>query len=394
MAELIGKTGVVSQQYLEALTSSHEVVVQADAYYAGKLTYANLPVESGTITASQRLAVRRSCSLVIGGEMRKGAWDSVSSTPIRSAHELSHHGQEIRVRHGIRFPNGSIEWVPVGRFRIEGHSGGDLLGHERVTITGLSFEAYVEEAKFPKPRTVQGYSAIKIIKQLIQEVLPQATFRVGVTKDRRVPKTTFDRERWEAITTLADSLGAVVYTDGRGVWCIDPATTRRSPSQWTLRGGDGGVLVSAHSASSREGVYNEVVVTNDNATTDVKPVWASARDDNPLSPTRYGDPDKGAFGKVTTFLEIPTLTSYGQAKKAAEAHLARAIGRVQEFTLTGVPIAPLEPGDVVDVEVRIDPSIRTRRHIVDEVMLPLNPGSEFRVVTRNIGSIGALGADI
>src|SRR5690606_24213197 len=163
-------------------------------------------------------------------------------------------------------------------------------------------------------------------------------------------------------------------------------------SQWTPNGGENAVLESGHSPPPRDGVYDEGIVTNDTATMDAVPVWASARATNPLSATRHAAPDDRPAAKTPTLMRLPPFTCYGHAKRAAEARLRRCIGRVQEFTLTGVPIAPLEPGDVVDVEVRIDPSIRSRRHIVDEVVLPLNPGSEFRVLTRNIGSIGALGA--
>lgn len=387
MAELLGSPGIVSQEYLEALVRPHEIVVEADVYRQNRRV-ASLDVLGGSIICSQRSVVRRTLSLSVGGELPVGEWDSMSSTPTTAEHPLSHFlGHEIRVRHGLRYPGGTVEWVPVGRFRIEGHSGGDLLGFDALSLTGLSFESYVEEARFTKPRSIQSSSAVSAIVDLVREVLPHAAFRVSVLEDRRVPRTMFDRDRWDAIETIASGIGAVVYTDGAGIWNIAPAATAQSTPVWTLAPGLDGSLVSATSNGSRESVYNEAVVTNDNATTDVRPVFATARDTNPLSPTLWGDPEEGAFGKVTTFLEIPTLTTQSQADDAAAALLARSIGAAESFSVQSIPIAPMEAGDVVDVVTGAEGRGKRFRHIVDEYTLPLDAGGSFTLATRNIGEV-------
>src|SRR5690606_28918698 len=137
------RTGVVTDAYLEAITGSAEIVVEADVYYGGERVYRGIPIVGGQVSCSRRSVVRRIATLQVDGELREGAWGSRSATPLDPDHPLSHHGQEVRVRHGVRFPDGRIEWVPVGRFRIEGHDNADLLGRGVLTLHALSFEAYV-----------------------------------------------------------------------------------------------------------------------------------------------------------------------------------------------------------------------------------------------------------
>src|SRR5699024_2411568 len=155
-------------------------------------------------------------------------------------------------------------------------------------------------------------------------------------------------------------------------------------SVWTFKPGPGGTLVSAGSQGSRDGVYNAVVVSNDNAVTDVEPVHYMAVDDNPTSPTRYGNPEDGAYGMVPMFMEIPTLTSQSQAYKAAHGNLAKHLGASETFDLTSVPFDPLEPGDLVTIQR--DPENRPndiRVHIVDNIQIPLVAG-DFRIATRDV----------
>lgn len=378
----------VSDEYKKAVRGAHTVRTQVDLLRDGKVTHRNIPFIDGQVELSASKVTRRSLSLTLPPKFKDGPDSELFTAPYDSNHPLAHYGQAIRVRKGIEFPGGSVEWVPLGIFRIDAHRDASLLNSAAVQIEGVSYESYVQDARFLKPRSVSAHSTLGLIRDLIREALPGVEVRSATTYDRRVPRTTFERDRWQAIDTLAASIGCVVYCDGEGRFVITDASTADDQPVWTFKPGPGGTLVSAGSQSSRSGVYNAVVVTNDNAVTDVDPVFAVATDDNPSSPTQYGDPEDGCFGMVPMFMAIPTLTTQAQGMRAARANLAKHLGASETFSLTSVPFDPLEAGDLVTIQR--DPQNRPddiRVHILDNIQIPLVAGGEFRVTTRDIRAV-------
>src|SRR5699024_1040569 len=379
----------VSEDYKQTVRGAHTIRTRVDLMRDGKVTHPNIPFIDGEVEVSASSVVRRSLRLTLPPKFKDGPDSELFTSPYDPAHPLSHYGQAIRVRKGVEYPDGTAEWVPMGIFRIDGHRDASLLDASAVQIEGVSYESYVQDARFPTARSVSSPSCVTLIRDLILEVLPKAKVRIATTFDRRVPRTTFERDRWEAIETLAASIGCDVYCDGDGVFTIKDSTTVNDKPVWTFKPGPGGTLVSAGSQGSRDGVYNAIVVTNDNAVTDVEPVYYMAVDDNPSSPTRYGDPENGAYGMVPMFMEIPTLTSQSQAYRAAHANLAKHLGASETFDLTSVPFDPLEAGDLVTIQR--DPEAHPndiRVHIVDNIQIPLVAGGDFRLATRDVRAVG------
>lgn len=375
----------VTEQYKQAVRGAHTIRTQVDLMRNGVVTHPNIPFTGGMVEISAGSVTRRKLALTVPAKFQDGPESELFASPYTTDHPLSHYGQACKVRKGLEYPDGSIEWVPMGVFRIDGHRDASLLDDSAVQIDGVSYESYVQDARFPKSLSVSSPSCVQLIQNLILEALPKARVRIATTFDRRVPRTTFERDRWDAIETLASSIGCVVYCDGEGTFIIKDAATLDSPSSWTFRPGPGGTLVSAGSQGSRDGVYNAVIVTNDNAVTDVDPVFYMAVDDNPSSPTRYGDPEDGAYGMVPMFMEIPTLTSQGQAYRAAHSNLARRTGASETFNLTSVPFDPLEAGDLVTIQRHPEEHPNDIRvHYVDNIQIPLEAGGEFRVATRDV----------
>jgi hypothetical protein len=122
------------------------------------------------------------------------------------------------------------------------------------------------------------------------------------------------------------------------------------------------------------------------------PIVGIARDDDPTSPTWWGDPDAGAWGKAPVVLSQPNLTTLAQCRAVAAAELAKRAGAAAGLNLTAVPHAGLEALDVVDVVVPTSVSGRTqtvRRHVIDSFTLPLTPGGDFPVTTRDLRAVAA-----
>jgi hypothetical protein len=405
----------VSPGFLAALAAPHQVTLRADVSKAGVRLYSGLPVIDGSVEVDSSSITRRRMSCQLGPRLPVGTYGDVPTLPASAGDPLGHYGQEITISWGLTYTNGLTEWLPVGVFRVEGASG-SLLSDGPVQVSGVSREAYVADARFTAPYTASSGSAQSLIGTLIHEVLPTVEVVVTASMDRRVPRTTWDEDRWAAITDLATSIAAVVYADPYGRFVIADAPTLGSPSVWRVSGstadtvrhvslfsdiftdifpstrlvdpGIGGVLVSAVAASSRARVYNGVIVRGESPSSDAAPVQGSAYDLTAGSPTRWGDPSVGAFGMVPMFMAIPTVTTAEQAVAVARANLAKHVGAVSNLDVSAVPNAALEVGDVVEVIPDAgDPAGSVRRHVVDSFTLPLVAGGDFPMSTRDVGSI-------
>jgi len=372
--------------YGDVLTSSHGLQVFVDVWKGGvRLTPNGLPITGGTITVDRTQSTRRSISLTVPPFLSKGYYGQVPALPSAPGDVLGHYGQELRVTHALVTPSGAILPVPVGRFRITDGAGSDL-GLTEVTVTGVSREAYVVEDTFSAPRTFSGPSGVAIIRQLILETLPSAEVAVLTRRDRRVTPTTWD-DRWTAIQELATSLSVQVYADPMGRFVITDLPTMQTPPVWRFQPKAGGSLLDASRTSSRQGVFNRWVVqgaTPDGATA---PIQGVAQDDVAGSPTRYGDPDAGFFGKAPTTVSMPSLTTLADCQAYARTQLALSTGGAESLNLSTLPHAGLEALDVV--EIVTDPgrtSQTARKHMIDSFTLPLTAAGDFSVATRDIGA--------
>src|SRR5699024_8514674 len=338
----------VSPALLDAITSSHTVMLRADVTKGGKRLYSDLPVVGGSITmdASRGKIARRACDLRIAPRLPVGHYGDQPALPRTPWEPLGHYGQQIWVRRGVRFPSGMVEWVPLGMFRIDGTEG-SLLGDEPVQVSGVSREADVSDDIFASPRTYENGSSVQVIQWLIQGTLPDAEVVPRVSNDGRLPRTVFEEDRWEAIQTVAAGIGAVVYADPAGRFIIDDQPGIDSPAVWKAEARKN--LVSAKESSGRNGVYNRVVVRGDNFSSDDESFSATAVDANPTSPTFFEAASRGGYGRVTKIENIRTLSSQRAAYAAARGTLARLTGGASDVDLSSVPNPALEGLDVIDI---------------------------------------------
>ncbi|MFD2792589.1 DUF5047 domain-containing protein [Promicromonospora vindobonensis] len=376
----------VPDGYGDVVRASNGLVVLVDVLKGGQVLHAGLPVVGGAITVNAQAATRRSISLTVPPFIPTGRYTQVPALPERSTDILGHYGQELRVTHALVAPDGPQLRVPVGRFRIDDADGSDL-GRTAVTVTGVSREAYVVDDQFTSPRTVSGPSATAIIRSLITETLPQASVSVQASRDGRVLPRTEDSDRWGLIESLASSIGAVVYADPTGRFVIADAPTVSTPPVWTFAAAAGHSLLDARRTSSRANVYNRVRVIG--ATVGNTTYSAMATDTAASSPTRYGDPDAGLYGKSVTVLSFPELEDFGSCRTVADAELGKRTGAASALDLSAIPHAGLEALDVVDVQT-VNPTSGAavvRRHIVDSFTLPLTPAGAFPVRTRQLREV-------
>ncbi len=377
----------VSAAYLAALASPQRTQVRAWVDKGGVRLHSALPIVDGSIEIDTTSITRRRLTLVVAPSLPTGTYTSIPSLPSSADDPLAACGQEITVQAGLTYTDGATEWLYQGVFRIE-KVAGSILGDGSVTVTGVSREADVSDGRFWRATTRSSGSAQSLIEALLVEGAgPSTEVVVSATTDRRVPATTWDRDRWSAVEDLAESIGAVVYADPMGRFVVEDAPTVDTAPVWRVAAGQGGVLVSAEATSTRDRVYNAVVVVGGSTSSDVSPVSVGMVDAGTSSATRYGFRETGAWGKRPRFMSIPTVTTSVQAHAVAAAQIARGVGRAATLEVSAVPNRALEGGDVIEVITdAADPAGSVRRHAVDSMTVPLLPGT-FSMSTRDITDV-------
>lgn len=343
--------------FLEMFRYSYTSVATLDLYTGTTLIASDVKLTTGTVNAVRKNNARRTLNCVIA----LNDWEDL---PIDS------YSSRVKVRLGLEVSPGIKRTLPQGVFRVESLS---RVRHGDISISGTSLEAYVIDDRFFTPRTpTLGLSTIAGIKNLILESVPEATFLVTATQDKVIGMTApWERERWEAVTSLADSINAEVYCAADGVFVIadkpDFSVAKQNPV-WRVNAGPDGVLVSETVSQTRDKVYNAVVASGTSSDKDVPPVWDVATDNNPASKTYWGGP----FGHVPRFYSNPNFTTKAQCTQAANNMLAESIAENREVDFTMAPNPALEPGDVIQLSM-LDGT--TENHIISEMTLPLGLGA-------------------
>lgn len=294
---------------------------------------------------------------------------------------------QVRLFQGIQPPRMDVEWFHAGTYVVD-----------RVTRTRLGAEVEllgredaIRSATFPTPRTVGPDSARELAATLIGEALPgvPVAWRAGIDPSTPVPAFVVDEARWEALssgtdttgvgTGIAAALGGELWCDARGIPTFGPVPTLADPVVWRIPYGV--ALVEPAEEQSTDGLINVWAISGDggDGAPAVGPVFVWDDDPNsltyagpdpvedPLAPQRLGL--SGVRVRVARYAS-PLITSVGQAYEVGRAKLADSLGIQSSLSFTAACNPAIEPGDVVEVEVRPG---EWERHIIDSC--PYNLGA-------------------
>ncbi len=366
----------VSQTFLDTIESSHTIAVKVTAYLGGAVVPGgeDLLVVEGSVRVDAKSKVRRQAE-----GLRFVTRDGLTSS-LRAI--LEPPGTELQIWRGVTHPSGATELAPLGRFRV-GEVSDSLAVPGTVTVTGADRASRVIADRFLAPRAGDTTKTIPaMITTLIQESIPGATVtNLSGSSTMVAAGVVWERERWDAIEDLANSIGCVVYADPMGAFVIEPQTSPTAPAEWTVRTGDTGVLLDGDRKTTQDGVYNAVVATS-SPTDGTAPAYGYAEDTAATSPTRVSGP----MGRVPRFYSSPLLATNAQALAAAQSILARSIGKRGSLDVTSLVNPALEAGDRVDVDL---PDGSTQRHVVDSFAVPLSATGSMTLVTRTTDSTEA-----
>lgn len=303
--------------------------------------WAPVPFVSGTVTRSLTSQVHWTCNL------------SLADAP-RGLNGIQAFNTRMRIRHGIQFASGDVEWLPFGTFRVM--TANTSRQSPVTTVTGESYESFLIAAEMQRPIKFRAGNADALLRALVGGTFDEDhilwTIPVAHLKNEPIPSVLVDGSRWALIDgdgseqsrAISDALGVRIIADAYGGLIVIPVPTLQDAAVGEI---EAGKLIDSTTSLTNAGVANTVVAKG--ASTDgskvVGPV--TVRDNNPASPTYWARPiTDGGFGTATFRLTNPLLTTEERLVKAASAKLAQLVGLRQQVAFDGVHNPLTEPGDV------------------------------------------------
>ena len=122
--------------------------------------------------------------------------------PTAPSSVLAPYGTELQVSRGIRYVDRSIEWCPLGVFRVDD---GSAAAAGALTIAATDRTSTVLDARFTTPeKSVTSNTRVQEIARLIAAALPTpALVNVNAAAGGTVPAMIWDTDRWDAIEAEA-----------------------------------------------------------------------------------------------------------------------------------------------------------------------------------------------
>ena len=334
------------------------------------MTAASVPVVKvvdGTVTLDRTSKTRGTMDLTV-----------VSSAPSAASDLFAPLGNVVQPWRGVVRPNGDIEAISLGVFRVEEC---ESVGDGVVRITGADQSAAAAEARLEAPYTQAAGTPYDVaVQALIQQQLGAVQIGTAAPTDFVTPTLFVDEQGdpWQTVTDWASSIGYEVYFDRYGALTFGPEPVLgTTDAVWSVEEGPSGVLLGATKKWTRHGAVNRVIAIGENPTTGG--VYRGvATDTDAASPTQYG----GAFGRVPEWYSSPLFTSNTQAQAAAEARLSKRLGTTRSVSFTMVPNVALEPGDIVSI-TRTTLGLDAEDHMLESITYPMAAAGDMRATTRS-----------
>jgi hypothetical protein len=342
--------------YKTAIHAPHKLAFEVDLYAGpgGPLLENNIPIFGGSVSANLTHRVTRTGEFTLGGEF----WPTLPTS------SLTPYQTVANIRAGIQYGDGSKELFDVITGRV-GDVGRNDDGSVSARVDDLA--ADVIAFRFEAPRNSENVTLIAQIERLIREALPSATFGAhDINLTSPTPKLTWDEDRGQALDNLAEALGGRWYALGNGDFVVRLYPYDVGTPVQDLFDEPQGLLTGGRPSISRDGAANSItlmVERFDGGT----PFQVRARDESPLSPTRFDGP----FGRVSQVIKVQTPLTVAQATTYARGQLKASTALSSRWSATCVPDYTLEPGDTVRLRSRGV----TETQLIDSITYPLGPGT-------------------
>ena len=367
-----------SAAFKTALSRDHVVVSKAEVWNQNQKLI-DLPISSGSVSADASSTVRRTCNVTLFQQR-----EANNLVPNTGFDYLTPYGNELRLFRGIKFADGTVEYVPLGVFEIIDVSISDTNDGIEIDITGLDRSVIISRNKLIDAYTLTTGTLESSITNLLQNRYAdvQTNFpTTNISVEQVVIGTDNARDAWKSAVELCSLVGYDLYFDVFGV-----AIMRQFPSidgavvVATYIEGEGTTITSLdRSISSRE-TYNGIIYTAQGSR--FSPIQVQVWDEDTTSPTyRYG-----VFGSSPKFIDSQLVSTETDAIKAATSLLNRYIGAQETINWESMVDPTLEPNDVVYIKTvgsKVD-----RLVIIDSIEIPLGADETMSANARVVRIVG------
>lgn len=352
----------VSDEFRVAVGESHTRVSRLVILRGGSAEAGVVYPSSGSVTADLDASPARQLDAVVPNP------DGVL-TPTGTGSLLAPWSAWCRAESGVRFADGSVEWVPVGVFRLGRPEESRRDG--TVRLEGADAIAVLQRPTTAPWVIAGGTDTSEAIARLLSDRVPALQFALPVSGVGSTPPLVLPigSDPWEQAQRLAAAVGYSLTVNAAGTVVMLPGVADPLAAvALTLGDGDawdGGTVVLDVEG---EEVANVVTVIGTHSSSGE--VSASAADDDPTSPTFVG----GDFGRRTRTVTSSMVSTVGQAQALANRILADSLAATETVDWSMVPNPALDVGDTV-VLVRSGSGLdASKRWLVTRIELPLVAG--------------------
>lgn len=369
-----------SAAFKSAVSTDHVVIAKAEVWSQDqKLTTLN--IDKGSVKVDAKSTIRRTCSVHLVTD--RTADNLVPDTGFDT---LTPFGNELRLYRGVRYSDGTEEYVPLGVFIMTDIDITDSNEGVEINIQGEDRSLKVSRNKWLEPYQVTNGPLENAIEDILRDRFDdiQTNFpTTNVSINQVLLGAENENDPWKDAVELCELVGFDLFFDANGI-----ATMRQFPNLdgsvvvASYREGENNKIISIRRNISSKETYNGVIYTLEGSEV-TTPVRVQAWDEDTTSPTyRFG-----VFGEAPTFVTSNLLATEAQALSAAYALLNRYIGAQESISWNSIVDPTLDANDVVyirNVGAKVD-----RVVIIDSIDIPLSPEEEMTADARVVRVVDA-----
>lgn len=358
----------LTSQFLQTVSNSYDSLTVVDLYRSGALLTdpaAPLRVVGGEVTGNAQDPIRRTLSAVLLD--KTGALTPQTRTDL-----LMPNGVEARVRMGPVYADGSMELVPIGRFRLTASTSSD----GQVEVRGFDL-AYRVQSPMLQPYFIGAGLAVE-----------DAVVTLVLTKDPTIPSTNmqitgdftqatlvdFNDDPWAVARKMARASGCDLFFDPDGGLVMAAAPTQPGAPVLAFVEGENATFWDPKREIQAEGTPSVIVVeVNHSSLTTALRVSVSNND--PASLTY----SQGPYGEIVEVISSDKVRDQAQATRLGRSTLNDRAW-IEEFSFDCIPNPAIQEGDSISV-TRAPLKMVAATCLVDSFRLPLVPGSQPMSIT-------------
>lgn len=260
---------------------------------------------------------------------------------------LSPFGSEVRMWRGVEYPDGTIEPVPLGVFRVMTNQPTEVAGGRTLAIS-CADRSIIPARKLPRTLGfARGTPVTEAITTLVRALHPGADIALLSVPDT-TPALLLDvgESAWAKARELAQTVGCVLRVNRLGQYVMEPVPLADSPIVWNFVEGEQTIITEPLSRSSGSSIpipNGWLVKSSSTGAENASRILAEAWDEDPSSVTyRYG-----RYGQNCEIYESEKIQSIPSAHYTAQALLQRSLARTDEVPITTIVNPALDADDAV-----------------------------------------------